>query len=187
MSKAHPTENRLARRARGHALFIRGSLGRAQAGLPSVTLARRGRARRVVIRKVGRWQGWWCTGCSGDHGGDFCRMACPEALVAGRAGMGAVDARPARPGLDTVLNQQARQAGRSDLGSDANTVVYGLVAVSAATVGTVLAGRWPRHPVGWLLLAVGLWFVYGYASWVLLAWQGRQPPLASRSWTPTSW
>jgi hypothetical protein len=26
--------------------------------------------------------------------------------------------------------------------------------------------------VGWLLLAFGLWFVYGYASWVLLAWQG---------------
>jgi hypothetical protein len=70
------------------------------------------------------------------------------------------------------LNQQARQAGRSDLGSDANTIVYGLVAVSAATVGAVLAGRRPRHPVGWLLLAVGLWFVYGYASWVLLAWQG---------------
>jgi hypothetical protein len=70
------------------------------------------------------------------------------------------------------LNQQARQAGRSDLGSDANTAIYGLVAVSAATVGAVLAGRRPRHPVGWLLLAFGLWFVYAYASWVLLAWQG---------------
>jgi hypothetical protein len=70
------------------------------------------------------------------------------------------------------LNQQARQAGRSDLGSDANTAIYGLVAVSAATVGAVLAGRRPRHPVGWLLLALGLWFVYGYASWVLLAWRG---------------
>jgi hypothetical protein len=70
------------------------------------------------------------------------------------------------------LNQQARQAGRSDLGSDANTGIYGLVAVSAATVGAVLAGRRPRHPVGWLLLGLGLWFVYGYASWVLLAWRG---------------
>jgi hypothetical protein len=70
------------------------------------------------------------------------------------------------------LNQQARQVGRSDLGSDANTAIYGLVAVSAATVGAVLAGRRPRHPVGWLLLALGLWFVYGYASWVLLAWRG---------------
>ena len=77
------------------------------------------------------------------------------------------------------LNQQARQAGRSDLGSDANTVVYGLVAVSAATVGAVLAGRRPRHPVGWLLLALGLWFVYGYASWVLLAWQGAPSAVGS--------
>jgi MFS family permease len=70
------------------------------------------------------------------------------------------------------LNQLARQAGRSDLGSDANTVVYGLVAVSAATVGAVLASRRSRHPVGWLLLALGLWFTYGYDIWVLLAWRG---------------
>jgi hypothetical protein len=73
------------------------------------------------------------------------------------------------------LNQLARRAGRSDLGSDASTVIYGLVAVSAATVGALLASRRPRHPVGWLLLALGLWFVYGYASWVLLAWQGVPP------------
>jgi hypothetical protein len=73
------------------------------------------------------------------------------------------------------LNQLARQAGRSDLGSDANTVVYGLVAVSAATVGAVVAGRRSRHPVGWLLLALGLWFIYGYATWVLLAWRGAPP------------
>jgi hypothetical protein len=70
------------------------------------------------------------------------------------------------------LNQLARQAGRSDLGSDANTVIYGLVAVSAATVGAVLASRRARHPVGWLLLALGLWFTYGYDIWVLLAWRG---------------
>ena len=73
------------------------------------------------------------------------------------------------------LNQLARQAGRSDLGSDSNTAIYGLVAVSAATVGAVLASRRPRHPVGWLLLALGLWFIYGYASWVLLAWRGAPP------------
>jgi hypothetical protein len=77
------------------------------------------------------------------------------------------------------LNQQARQVGRSDLGSDANTVIYGLVAVSAATVGAVLAGRRPRHPVGWLLLGLGLWFVYGYASWVLLAWRGAPSAVGS--------
>jgi hypothetical protein len=75
-------------------------------------------------------------------------------------------------GVTPRLNQLARQAGRSDLGSDANTVVYGLVAVSAATVGAVVASRRSRHPVGWLLLALGLWFIYGYATWVLLAWRG---------------
>jgi hypothetical protein len=73
------------------------------------------------------------------------------------------------------LNQLARHAGRSDLGSDATTVVYGLVAVSAATVGAVVASRRSRHPVGWLLLALGLWFIYGYATWVLLAWRGAPP------------
>jgi hypothetical protein len=75
-------------------------------------------------------------------------------------------------GVTPWLNQLARQAGRSDLGSDANTIVYGLVAVSAATVGVVVASRRSRHPVGWLLLALGLWFTYGYATWVLLAWRG---------------
>ena len=73
------------------------------------------------------------------------------------------------------LDQLARQAGRTDLGSNATMVAYGLVAVSAATVGALLGGRRPRHLVGWLLLALGLWFAYGYASWVLLAWRGAPP------------
>jgi hypothetical protein len=73
-----------------------------------------------------------------------------------------------------------RAAGRSDLvGSDADTIIYGLVAVSAATVGAVLASRRPRHPVGWLLLALGLWFAYGYGTWVLLAWRGAPPAVGS--------
>jgi hypothetical protein len=47
-----------------------------------------------------------------------------------------------------------RRAGRSD---PLDTAVAPTVAtVSAATVGAVLAGRRPRHPVGWLLLACGL-------------------------------
>jgi hypothetical protein len=70
------------------------------------------------------------------------------------------------------LNQLARQAGRTDLGSDADSVAYGLVAFSAATVGALLAGRRPRHPVSWLLLALSLWFVYAYAGWAVSAWQG---------------
>jgi hypothetical protein len=85
------------------------------------------------------------------------------------------------------LNQLARLAGRSDLGSDANTAIYGLVAVSAATVGALVASRRLRHPVGWLLLALGLWFTYAYASGCCWPGVGRHPPLASRSWTPTSW
>ena len=55
------------------------------------------------------------------------------------------------------LNQLARQVGRSDqAGSNVDTTIYLLAAVSAATVGAVLASRRPRHPVGWLLLALGL-------------------------------
>src|SRR6266568_5073861 len=62
-------------------------------------------------------------------------------------------------GLPVVagLKKQTRQAGRSDLGSNADTAIYGLVAVSAATVGMVLASRRPRHPVG--LAAAGTWVV----------------------------
>jgi hypothetical protein len=84
-------------------------------------------------------------------------------------------------GLPVVvwLNQLARQAGVSDLGSNVDTAIYGLVAVSAATVGAVLASRRPRHPVGWLLLSLGLWFIYAYASWVLLAWRGAPPTTGS--------
>src|SRR6266540_239277 len=71
------------------------------------------------------------------------------------------------------LNHLLRQAGRSDqAGSNVDTIIYLLAAVSAVTVGAVLASRRPRHPVGWLLLALGLWFTYGYATWVLLAWRG---------------
>jgi hypothetical protein len=53
-----------------------------------------------------------------------------------------------------------RQAGSSEvdrLNADAYPVVA--AAVSAATVGAVLASRRHRHPVGWLLLATGLTMV----------------------------
>jgi hypothetical protein len=78
------------------------------------------------------------------------------------------------------LTHLLHQAGRSDqAGSSVDTIVYLLVVVSAVTVGVVLASRRPRHPVGWLLLALGLWFTYGYASWVLLAWRGAPPAVGS--------
>jgi hypothetical protein len=50
-----------------------------------------------------------------------------------------------------------RQAGRPDLGLLVPfAVAPTLAALTASTVGVVLASRRPRHPVGWLLLALGL-------------------------------
>jgi two-component system, NarL family, sensor kinase len=76
-----------------------------------------------------------------------------------------------------------RQAGYSDLGYlAANTVPYMVAALSAATVGAVLASRRPRHPVGWLLLVLGmsviaLGFASAYTNYGLLAWPGSLAPL----------
>jgi hypothetical protein len=55
-----------------------------------------------------------------------------------------------------------------------------LAAVSAATVGAVLASRRPRHPVGWLLVAFSLFanasgVAEAYASYGLLARPGTLP------------
>jgi hypothetical protein len=55
------------------------------------------------------------------------------------------------------LDQWLRQTGRPELvvlNPTAFAPVLG--AVSTATVGAVVASRRPRHPVGWLLLALGL-------------------------------
>jgi hypothetical protein len=74
-----------------------------------------------------------------------------------------------------------RRAGRSD---PLDTAVAPTVAtVSAATVGAVLAGRRPRHPVGWLLLACGLSLsaagvVGGYAPYGLQVRPGALPAAA---------
>jgi hypothetical protein len=56
------------------------------------------------------------------------------------------------------LDHLSRQAGRPDLAQLADASVLGpvLALVSAATVGAVLASRRPAHPVGWLLLILGL-------------------------------
>ena len=76
-----------------------------------------------------------------------------------------------------------------------STIPYLLAIVVAATVGAVLAGRLPRHPVGWLLLAVGLsvtgsGVADGYARYGPVARPGRSPrPAGSRSTArrPPSW
>ena len=57
------------------------------------------------------------------------------------------------PWFDHLL----RRAGRPDLTQlNPSTVPLVLAALVAASVGAVLASRRPRHPVGWLLLGLGL-------------------------------
>ncbi|HEX8133800.1 MAG TPA: hypothetical protein VF880_10275, partial [Actinomycetes bacterium] len=74
-----------------------------------------------------------------------------------------------------------RQAGRPDLAPLGGGVVAPiLAAVSAGTVGAVLASRRPRHPVGWLLLAFALsanasGLAEAYADYGLLARPGTLP------------
>jgi hypothetical protein len=55
------------------------------------------------------------------------------------------------------LDHLLRETGRPDLiGLTSTNIPPVLGAVSAATVGAVLTSRRPRHPAGWLLLALGL-------------------------------
>jgi len=55
------------------------------------------------------------------------------------------------------LDHLLRQAGSSEVAwLKAGNVPAVVAAVSAATVGLVLASRRPAHPVGWLLLGIGL-------------------------------
>jgi hypothetical protein len=81
------------------------------------------------------------------------------------------------PWFDHLL----RQAGRAELAQlDASTVPAVLAAMVAVTVGAVVAGRRPRHPVGWLLLGLGLsvtasGVVDGYARYGLVARPGAVP------------
>jgi hypothetical protein len=84
------------------------------------------------------------------------------------------------------LDHLSRQAGRPDLAQLAGGPVVApvLAAVSGATVGAVLASRRPRHPVGWLLLGLGLSLngsgvAEAYADYGLLARPGALP--AARS------
>ncbi len=80
------------------------------------------------------------------------------------------------------LDHLSRQAGRPDLAQLSGGSVVGpvLALVSAATVGAVLATRRPHHPVGWLLLILGLALNAGgvaaaYAAYGLVARPGALP------------
>jgi hypothetical protein len=76
------------------------------------------------------------------------------------------------------LDRLLRQAGRPDLAAlPASAVPLAVAAVSAATVGAVLAGHRPRHPVGWLLVGLGLSetlhdLTYSYTRYGLVARPG---------------
>jgi hypothetical protein len=80
------------------------------------------------------------------------------------------------------LDHQLRQAGRPDLIvlSLTRGVPDVLGGISATTVGAVLASRRPHHPVGWLLLGLGLsvpasQLLDGYPRYGLLARPGSLP------------
>jgi hypothetical protein len=92
------------------------------------------------------------------------------------------------------LDQLSRRAGRPELAQLTPSAFVGpvLACVSATTVGAVLASRRPRHPVGWLLLVLGLslaWagVVPAYAAYGLLARPGALPAAhaVARSWPVT--
>jgi MFS family permease len=81
-----------------------------------------------------------------------------------------------------VFDLLLRRVGRPDLSllTSSDTVPYLLGMMSAATVGLVLAIRRPRHPVGWLLLALGTSIgasalATSYARYGLLARPGSLP------------
>jgi hypothetical protein len=75
-------------------------------------------------------------------------------------------------------------AGRSDLMLlTSDTPAYVLTVLAALTVGALVAGRRPRHPVGWLLLGLGLTIALsalatGYAYYGVLARPGTLPAVA---------
>jgi hypothetical protein len=78
--------------------------------------------------------------------------------------------------LDWLL----RRAGRPELTIRAHELTYLVAIVGMATVGAVLAARRPRHPVGWLMLALALSVTFdgvtdGYARYGLLANPGAVP------------
>jgi hypothetical protein len=80
-----------------------------------------------------------------------------------------------------LLDRLARDAGRPDLALLAPFVVApSLAAFTASTVGAVLASRRPRHPVGWLLLTLGLCMaiggvIAGYLPYTVIIRPGSLP------------
>jgi MFS family permease len=82
------------------------------------------------------------------------------------------------------LDRLLREAGRADLTAlSASAVLLAVAALSAVAVGAVVATRRPRHPVGWLLLVMGLSIVvhevtYSYTRYGLVVRPGALPGAA---------
>jgi hypothetical protein len=93
-----------------------------------------------------------------------------------------------------VLDRMMRDAGRPDLALLAPFVIAPtLAAFTASTVGVVLARRRPRHPVGWLLLMVGLsmslgGLLAGYLPYTVVVRPGSLPAagLLARVYAPAT-
>jgi len=93
-----------------------------------------------------------------------------------------------------VLDRMMRNAGRPDLALLAPFVVAPtLAAFTASTIGVVLARRRPRHPVGWLLLGVGLFMtmggtIAGYLPYTVVVRPGSLPAagLLARVYAPAT-
>jgi hypothetical protein len=91
-----------------------------------------------------------------------------------------------------VFDRLARDAGRPDLALLVPFVVPPAVAaLTASAVGVVLATRRPRHPVGWLLLGLGLCMalggvIAGYLPYTAVARPGSLPAagLVARVYAP---
>jgi hypothetical protein len=121
----------------------------------------------------------------GGRAGDPHRPEGVAGLVVGWAGVGAVGARHAGAGRGPWMDRLLRQAGRADLVQLTPGTIWPVLAVvSGATVGAVLASRRPRHPAGWLLLALALSLTTTaaaaqYLTWGLLVRPGSLP--AARS------
>jgi hypothetical protein len=78
------------------------------------------------------------------------------------------------------LDHLLRRAGRPELTIRTHELTYVAAMAGMATVGAVLAGRRPRHPVGWLMLALALSVTVdgvtdSYARYGLLASPGAVP------------
>jgi hypothetical protein len=104
------------------------------------------------------------------------RRAWPGVVAWGLWGLAVVGVATI-PWFDHLL----RTAGRPDLTQlNASTLPLVVAALVAATVGAVLASRRPRHPVGWLLLGLGLTVTAsgvfdGYARYGLVVRPGSLP------------